>query len=62
MAVPGVDIAKKFVVNQIVNHPTRTYFVLASFFGCRQYMNRQSTYNYWFGKVEMERRLERNML
>ena len=60
MAIPGVDIVKKFVLNQSLNHTVRTYFVLAGLMGANQWYNRQTTYNYWFGKVEMERRIERN--
>ena len=62
MAIPGVDIVKAFVVNQSVNHTVRTYFVLATALGYKQWCARQSTFNYWFGKIEMERRIERNQL
>ena len=62
MAVPGVDIVKKVIVNQVSVHTVRTYFGLATLFGVNQYYARQTTFNYWFGKVEMERRIERNQL
>ncbi len=62
MAVPGVDIVKKFFINQAVNNTVRSYFVVAGLMGANQYYNRQTTFNYWFGKIEMERRIDRNQL
>lgn len=59
MSIPGVDIVKKFFLTQAVHHSVRSYFVLAGLMGMNQYRNRQQTYNYWFGKVEMDRRIDR---
>ena len=62
MAVPGMDIVKKFIINQFVNNSVRTYFGIATFMGYRQYINRQYCYNQWFGRIEMERRIDRGQL
>ena len=62
MAVPGVDIIKKFAINQVVHNSVRTYFVGATLFGMNQWYARQTTFNLWFGKVEMDRRIDRGQL
>ena len=62
MAVPGVDLLKKFVLNQGLNNTVRTYFVLAALAGAKQQYDARCTFNYWFGKIEMERRLSRSQL
>ena len=53
---------KKLVINTILDKPVSVYLGGAvALWAIRQYQT-QSTYNYHFGKVEYERKLERGQL
>ena len=57
----GPDVTKH-VINFLVKKPVHAYVGGAAwFYGVRQY-TRQSNYNYWFGKIHMDRMIARGQL
>jgi len=53
---------KKVAINFVLDHPVQAYLGGGALcFAYRQYQIR-STYNYYFGKFEFERKLERGEL
>lgn len=61
MAFGGPDV-QKISINAMRHTPVQCFLGGAAvLFMMRQYQT-HSTYNYWFGKIEYERRVERNEL
>jgi len=53
---------QKMVINFLVKKPVHAYVGGATFlYALRQY-NTKSTYNYWFGKIHMDRMIAREQL
>ena len=50
------------LINFLVQKPHLAYVGGAAFLGAVRWYSTQTNYNYWFGKIEFERRLERNQL
>lgn len=49
-------------INFVLQKPAAVYLGTAAFlYGVRWYQTK-STYNYWFGQIEFNRRIERNQL
>lgn len=57
----GPDVTK-IVINWYLHKPVQLYVGGAALLGSYRYYSTQSTFNYWFGKIEFQRRLERNQL
>ena len=58
----GGGAQKKMIVDFLVQKPVHAYIGMGAFlYACRWYST-QTTYNYWFGKNEYERRVERGQL
>ena len=61
MAGGGGGLKMK-VINLVLDRPVAVYLGTAAFlYGARTYQTK-TTYNYWFGKIEFDRRIERNQL
>jgi len=53
---------KKTVVDTLIHKPVQVYLGGAAFvYAVRQYQT-QTTFNYWFGKAEFERRLAKGTI
>lgn len=53
---------KKKAINFVLHKPVHAYLGGATFlYAWRQYQT-QTTFNYWFGKIEMQRRIERGTI
>ena len=52
----------KIVVNWYLHKPVHLYVGGAGLLTAVRYYQTQSTFNYWFGKIEFDRRMERNQL
>lgn len=53
---------KKFMINAIIDKPAETYIATGALLYLVRRMQTQMTYNTYFGKMEFERRVERNQL
>lgn len=61
MAGGGGGLKMK-AINLVLNKPVAVYLGTATvLYGARWYQTK-TTYNYWFGKIEFNRRMERNQL
>ncbi len=54
--------AKKFLVNMFVDHPGKVYLGGAALLYFYRYFATQSAYTTHFGKIDFQRKLERNEL
>ena len=61
MAV-GLGPLKAKMINLMLDKPALLYIGGAAFLQLQRTYATKTTYNYWFGKIEFERRLERNQL
>jgi hypothetical protein len=50
------------VINFALNRPVAVYLGGATLLYSYRWYATKSTYNYWFGKIDFQRRLERNQL
>ena len=57
----GLGIGKK-VINMYIHQPVYLFVGIGATLHAYRWYQTQTTYNYWFGKAEFERRLERNQL
>jgi hypothetical protein len=62
MAGGGGGAYKKMIINFLVQKPHMAYVGGAASLAAIRWYSTQTTYNYWFGRIEFERRLERNQL
>lgn len=53
---------KLMLINAVLHKPLQLYFGTATFLFAWRYYQTQKTYNYWFGRVEFSRRLERKQI
>ncbi len=51
---------KQVIINAVLHTPLQLYFGGAATLYAYRYYQTQKTYNYWFGKIEFQRRLERH--
>ena len=58
----GGGAYKKLVIDFMVKKPHFVFIGGAAALHSIRYYSTQSTYNYWFGKIEYERRMERGAL
>ena len=49
-------------INLMLDRPVACYLGLATVIGSYRWYQTKTTYNMWFGKIEFDRRLERNQL
>jgi len=54
--------AKTAVINFLLHKPVHAYLGGATFLYAARWYQTQTTFNYWFGKIEFERRLERGRI
>ena len=55
----GGGAQKKAIINFLLHKPVHAYLGGAALLYSHRWYTTQTTYNYWFGKIEFERRLER---
>ena len=53
---------KKQVINFLLHKPVHAYVGGAALLHSVRYYQTQTTYNYWFGKIEFQRRVDRNQI
>ena len=58
----GGGAYQKAVINLFLHKPVHAYLGGAAFLYAFRWYSTKTTYNYWFGKVEFERRLERGQI
>ena len=58
----GLGGVKKGLINFMLDKPVAVYLGGATVLHLHRWYNTRTTYNYWFGKIDFERRLERNQL
>ena len=58
----GLGGAQKVIIDFMVKKPHFAFIGGAAALHSLRWYTTQTTYNYWFGKVEYERRIERNQL
>ena len=54
--------AKKLIIDTILDKPAHVYLAGGAFLWAIRSYQAQTTYNYYFGKIDFERRLERGEL
>ena len=53
---------KGFIINLMLDRPVACYLGGASALYAYRWYQTKTTYNFWFGKIEYDRKLERNQL
>lgn len=53
---------KATVINFLLHKPVHAYLGTATFLYTVRWYQTQTTLNYWFGKIEFQRRLERGRI
>ena len=53
---------KKYVINTLLHKPIQVYLFGGAFLYSFRWYQTQTTYNYWFGKCEFERRQIKGLL
>lgn len=53
---------KKQIIDTIIHKPVQLYLVGGAFLYATRSYQTQTTFNYWFGKCEFERRLAKGQL
>lgn len=53
---------QKNIINFIRYQPVQAYLGGATFLYATRWYQTQTTYNYWFGRIEFDRRVERGQL
>ena len=61
MAGGGGGLKMK-VINFMLDKPVAVYLGGAAFLHTYRWYSTKTTYNYWFGKIEFQRRLERHQI
>ena len=53
---------KKIIITFVTQKPVQAYLGGGAILGLHRYYDTRTTYNYWFGRFEYERRINRNQI